>query len=249
RHWKLSSANAADEFSVLLETGEGEPLAAEHFLGDGRIILQSVACNTDWSNLPVCQAFVPMVHEWIWYLTQPTATAYNLDAGSPIVVDAEAAREVKAATLRAPTGETVTLLEAGSSSAGPLRYRGTAFPGIYQATLVPTKGDERKVPYCVRRDADESRVAPLTDAEIASLTTSGGVRFGSDPLSLPETTTEVVGYEPFWTYLLGLVVLLFFAEITFAYLMTRNRYADAWQPAAPAVTAAKAYPEATRQIA
>jgi hypothetical protein len=101
----------------------------------------------------------------------------------------------------------------------------------------------------VRRDADESRIEPLTDVELASLSKAGGLRFNSEPLALPETS-EPVGYEPFWTYLLIGVIVLFFAEITFAYLMTRNRFADAWHPpvTAPA-TAIPVIPEASRQSA
>src|SRR5262249_20352164 len=78
RHWKLDATGASEEVSVLLESGEGEPLAIEHIQGDGRVIFLSMPCNTQWSNLPVCQAFVPLVQEWVWYLTQPTATHFNL---------------------------------------------------------------------------------------------------------------------------------------------------------------------------
>jgi hypothetical protein len=230
KHWKLDIGEASDEISVLLETGDGEPLAVEHLVGDGRAVFLSLPCNTLWSNLPVCQAFVPLVQEWAWYLTQPAATHYNLDAGSPIAVSFLGGERPVEATITTPLGETVSLTDSISPADSALRYRGTDFPGVYHLALKLPKNVERQFPFSVRRDTDESNLAALTQEQTTLLTQSGGVRFGADALSLPDNTTDRIQYEPFWNYLLGLVVLLFIAEFIFTFFLTKNRYAESAQP-------------------
>ncbi len=242
--WKLVVPDSTRQTSVLLETGDGDPLAVEQFLGDGRVVVLAVPCQSRWSNLPVCQAFVPLVQEWVWYLTQPTAANYNLDAGTPMVVAAEKLRDVERAEISTPLGEASreTISFADDTVAGrELRYRETPFPGDYEIVLIKKKQDkadkentqtadkaetELHLPFYVRRDAGESRLTPLSEEQLASLTTAGGVRFGSDPLSLPENTKEVFHYEPLWSYLAAAVVLLFFLEFVFSRVLAKKRFDD-----------------------
>ena len=41
-------------------------------------IVQAVPLGLAWSNLPLCHSFVVMVHEWLWYLTEPSLAKRNL---------------------------------------------------------------------------------------------------------------------------------------------------------------------------
>lgn len=228
--WQLSTGEATDDVATLLETGDGAPLAVEHFAGDGRIIVQALPADAAWSNLPVCQAFVPLVQEWIWYLTQPTAAKYNVDPGGPIVLAAASAEGRKEAAVVTALGEKVPL-SLDSSGRKEFRYRETAFPGDYRVTVAAAEGPGRRVPFSVRRDPEESRLAPLSTEQTAALSQGGGLRFGGDPLSFPDSLVQAVRYQPFWNYLLGLIALLFVAEFVCAYLLTNRRYATATQSA------------------
>jgi hypothetical protein len=222
QHWQFSIPEAADDVSVLLETGDGSPLAVEHFSGEGRIIVQGLSDSTAWSNLPLCQVYVPLVHEWMWYLTQPTAISHNLDPGEPIVVTAPAGVGNKQAQVVTPLEEKETVaLKSGSES----RFRQTVFPGNYVATVTTTDGPGQRIPFEVRRDAEESRLTPLSAAQIASVSQSGGLRFLSDGLTLPEGVKNPVRYQPYSSYLLVFLASLFLVELIGTYLLTKRRFA------------------------
>ena len=74
--------------SVLLRAEGGSPLVVEKTFGRGRVIVQAVPLNVSWSNLPLCQSFVVMVHEWLWYLTESGMVRRNLQPGEPLQVSA-----------------------------------------------------------------------------------------------------------------------------------------------------------------
>jgi hypothetical protein len=224
QHWQLSTPDSADDAAVLLETGDGAPLAVEHFAGEGRIIVLGMPTDTAWSNLSICQVFVPLVQEWVWYLTQPTATNYNLDPGAPIVLSSQRAARQKNAQIRTPLGQTATLAT-DKTGGSELRYRETVFPGNYLMTFAATDAPGLRIPFSVRRDPQESQLTPLSAEQIAALTKGGGLQFTTDVLHLPENPTKSIRYTPFWGYLVGLVAVLFLAELVCTHLLTKRRSA------------------------
>ncbi len=66
---------------MLLRSGRGQVLAAGKYLGRGRVIVQCLPVGLSWSNLPLCQVYVPLVHEWLWYLSEPAVAQRNLQPG------------------------------------------------------------------------------------------------------------------------------------------------------------------------
>jgi len=223
QHWQLTIPEAADDLAVLLETGDGAPLAVEHLAGDGRIIVQALPTGTGWSNLPLCQVFVPLVHEWIWYLTEATAVSHNLDPGQPIVVSASTGAGRSQSRVQTPLEQTIDVNRTGE---GESRFRETAFPGNYFVTTAATAGPGQRIPFVVRRDPEESRLVPLSAEQIAALSQSGGARFLSDGLTLPEGDKNPVRYQPFWSYVLVLLALLFLTELVWTSVLTKRRFAS-----------------------
>lgn len=220
--WQLSIPEAADDLAVLLETGDGAPLAVEHLAGDGRIIVQAIPTGTGWSNLPLCQVFVPLVHEWMWYLTEATAVSHNLDPGQPIVVSAGAGRAQF--QIQTPLEEKLDVA-VNKSVAGESRFRETAFPGNYFVTTAATDGPGQRIPFVVRREPEESRLATLSEEQIAILSQSGGARFVADGLTGPEVATSSIQYQPFWSYVLAALAVLFVTELVWTSLLTKRRLA------------------------
>ena len=86
QRFPFASAPSQGQVPVLLQSGTGEALVVEGLLGRGRVIVQSIPMGIRWSSLPLTQAYVPMVHEWLWYLMQPTAVSLNLQPGEPLQV-------------------------------------------------------------------------------------------------------------------------------------------------------------------
>ena len=86
RRFQFVTGETTKALSVLLNLNNGQPLAAENFVGRGRVIVQAVPLRLQWSDLARTQSFVVMVRDWIDYLAQPRATQYNLQPGEPIVM-------------------------------------------------------------------------------------------------------------------------------------------------------------------
>jgi hypothetical protein len=224
QRWQLSIPEAADDLAVLLETGDGDPLAVEHLAGDGRIIVQAVPSGTGWSNLPLCQVFVPLVHEWIWYLTEATAVSHNLDPGQPIVLLSSIGAGRERTQIQTPLEEKVDSA-VNRTGEGESRFRETIFPGNYFVTIAATDGPGRRIPFVVRRDPEESRLVPLSAEQIAAVSQSGGARFLADGLTPPEGGENPVRYQPFWSYVLILLTVLFLTELVWTSVLTKRRFA------------------------
>jgi hypothetical protein len=226
RHWRLSSPDAVEAAATLLETGGGAPVAIERYFGDGRSIVQAIPIDTKWSNLPVCQVFVPLVQEWLWYLTQPTAVTYNLDPGAPIRLPLPATRDQQHVSVENPLGETIARDSGAVLSSSELRFRETIFPGNYTVTVTAAEGAASRLPFWVARDPNESRLEPLSASDKDALTQFGGLRFTGDPLAL-SGDAKGAPVESFWTWLLCLVALLLFVELCCSRLLAARRYAEA----------------------
>jgi hypothetical protein len=224
QHWQFSIPEAADDLSILLETGDGAPLAVEHLAGEGRIIVQGVPSGTGWSNLPLCQVFVPLVHEWVWYLTEATAISHNLDPGQPIIVSSPAGVGPTQTQVQTPEQENVTVA-LNRIGVGESRFRETVFPGNYLVTIAAADGLGQRIPFFVRRDSNESRLVALSAEQIAAVSQWSGLRFLADGLTQPDGAKNPIRYQPFWSYLLVLLAVLFLTELVWTYLLTKRRFA------------------------
>ena len=71
--------------SALLESGSGQPLVVEKYVGQGRVLVQAFPLGLEWSNLPLLKSYVVMVHDWLGYVTAPTMARFNLTPGTSIV--------------------------------------------------------------------------------------------------------------------------------------------------------------------
>lgn len=87
RRHQLDTGNDKS-ISVLLRAEGGAPVVVEKTFGRGRVLVQAVPLNVSWSNLPLCQSFVVMVHEWLWHLTESGMVRRNLQPGGPLQISA-----------------------------------------------------------------------------------------------------------------------------------------------------------------
>jgi len=211
--------------SVLLRTGRGAPLVIECKLGKGRVIVQAIPLAVDWSNLPTCQAFVVMVHEWLWYLGEPLATKWNLNVGERFSLSLSGASVPDAGVVTTPGGEEVEIAAEDFDERRVFSYSGTLRPGAYRLVLTGRNGREKAFPFVVERDPEESNLAPLSDAERETLTLAGGLQFVSDALTRGVARKGPAGAEPLWPVILCALLLLMVAELLLGRHLNRRRLA------------------------
>jgi len=209
----------------LLRAEGGAALAVEKNVGRGRVIVQAFPLGLAWSNLPLCHSFVVMVHEWLWYLTEPSLVKRNLQPGELLEISRTIGASDGIAALETPGGWDAQLI--GSEEDGRLvfRYLKTQMPGEYNLKIAGTSDGGRAEKFLVARDPEESNLTPLSVPQIEALSQSGGLAFGSNPFLRP-TGQQVVIPQPkaigAWL-LLGLIFVML-TEAAFAFWTARQRH-------------------------
>ena len=221
------TAAAKIKVPVLLQSGTGEALAIENFVGRGRVIIQSIPMGVRWSNLPLMQAYVPMVHEWLWYLMQPTAISRNLLPGEPLLASLPQNEHIREVHLKRPDRVLLNLATFTKGDQLFVQSRETQLPGSYEVH-VKIEGKEYDVQtYQVARQKEESNLDQWSQELIAKLNGNPLFRLNpNSPLQMPHGTLGQSLGEPLWTRLLVLVVIAFLTEIWLVRRIARKRFAS-----------------------
>ena len=228
RRERFGPCIAGQKVSTLLETGTGEPLAIENYVGRGRIIVQAFPLGVDGSNLALTKAYVVMVHDWLAYLTQPAATRFNLSSGGPIEFTSGGTLygvDLQDSDVRIVLPDETDARPAVIETDTEKRYRfdRTTLPGLYGVCFSQKDRTLLELPFQVARDAKESTLVALTAQERAALSDAAGVRFGQGANDRELTTPNVPIQKPAWTVLLLSLVVLLLAELVLAGRVARAR--------------------------
>jgi hypothetical protein len=222
RRLVLPKARPDDGIASLLETGKGERLVIEGARGRGRVIVQTFPLGLQWSNLPLCDLFVPLVHEWLWYLAEPSVTGWNVRPGSPFswspdVVIADAAVEVGT-----PLGETIKLPALLNGERTTFRFGETNLAGDY-VLRTTSNGVTSQRPFVVERSAAESTVTPLNIDQRQRLAEAGGLEFSDRPLATARLSDAA--RSPAWNWLFAALLATLLLESAVGALLLRRRNA------------------------
>ena len=216
-----------DTTSILLATDQGAPLVVEKTLGRGRSLIQAFPLDARWSNLPLCQAFVVMTHEWLWYLAESSLTRWNLDPGETLAASFPADRfddlNHLSGKVEDPQDQVTELNARIEEGRFVCRFSETQLPGSYKLILADQAGDSETFAFEVRRDPAESELKALSDEDRQLLTKAGGWRFVSDPLAQVAAAAVPVRTEPIWAWLMIALLGLFLLELVLAGYLTRRR--------------------------
>lgn len=224
RRYPFAMDAAPEDVSILLRTGQGDPLVVENIYGQGRVIVQGIPLGVTWSNLPLCQAYVIIVHEWLSYLIEPTGTRWSVEPGEAFKVGLPAEAFEPQATVHLPVGGAVPVDAEAMEDQLVWRYENTVEPGVYGLAVADRQGGSRILPFHVRRDREESDLTPLSDSDRSLLMEAGGVHFGNDPLALNEAAlAESAHSEPMWTWLLLALLAMMLVELILAGRLSRKR--------------------------
>ncbi|EMI17560.1 signal peptide protein [Rhodopirellula maiorica SM1] len=230
RRFQFVTSENSKSLSVLLNLSNGQPLAAENFVGRGRVIVQAVPLRLQWSDLARTQSFVVMVRDWIDYLAQPRATQFNLQPGEPIVMrtpysEASEQSDQVAATaiLRTPHGDAIELTANQRDDGFEFRSSRTRLPGEYELEIGLA---DQAIPFQVLRDASESNLEPLSSDAVQQITASTTATPSVERLSATASTQS----DPLWPYLLIGLILLITGELVLSGILARERFGVAGIP-------------------
>jgi hypothetical protein len=143
---------------TVIALSNGYPFLIEERAGNGRILMMSVAANTEWSDLPLKGLFVPLVHRSVAYLTQELATDPSLFVGEE--------RSIRIRNSIAPVltvtkpGEMEVLVNTQQRATDRnIRFSNTDLYGFYTVKVGNLILDK----FAVNIDPDESNTTPSNE--------------------------------------------------------------------------------------
>jgi hypothetical protein len=209
-----------NDVSVLLEVQHDDPVVVERKLDRGRVLVQSIPLGISWSTLPLCQAYVAMMHEWLWYLAEPGLPKRNLAVGEALI---EAANSKDRAELTLPDSRALELQPAVSSSGAELRYAVTRLPGEYVLRAKPKESDASTTKFLVQRNSEESDLKSLSEQDVQQLRSTEGFQVGADADALAISGKIVVPKHPLEGWLLAALAVALLGELMLAGWLTQRR--------------------------
>ena len=224
-YWQL----AADEKDPTVRVGgrleTGDPLLVERKLGRGCVLAAATSLHRRDSNLPGKDCFVFTMHEIAYYLAAPRLPAVNVEPGAAVTVELPAAGEdlqriSKSQVLEAigPSNRSYAATVVSTGGALTVRLGEAEEPGLHRLVL-PTEAagqaeaPKRSLPFVVKRVPEESRLAALSQADLASVAEHVKI---SQAVTADELTAFIAGGVPgeeLWKYLAVAAVLAMVGEI------------------------------------
>jgi hypothetical protein len=224
QRWQFAEKSAADDaISALLESGDGEPLVVEKYVGQGRVLVQAYPLGLEWSNLPLLKAYVVMIHDWLSYVTAPRTARYNLSPGAPIYANAPKEASSGSTLLVTPRGKELPLAAADAEGQSVYRYSQTRIPGLYRVRFRNQGAPVGEVPFVVARDATESDLSPLEEADRVGVLAGAGVQMAGAEETLTQQAESAPRLDPFWGVLLVALVALLIGELLLSTWLARQR--------------------------
>jgi len=209
-----------EDVSALLSLTNGESLAVEKYVGQGRVIVLGIPLTMrDWSELAKSQAFVVMVQDWVAYLTQPQATRHNLSPGDPISVHL-AETDSRDAFLKTPHGDQIELTADTVPDGVIFRSSRTILPGDYSLQL-GLSGDS--IPFHVQRNPKESNLTGLSEEDHKLLADTAGLSGSLLNPNLSSTSQS----DPVWPMLLMMLIAFMSFELILSGMISRERFGTA----------------------
>ncbi len=223
----------------------GHPFLAERKLGKGLVLMMATGLDRRENNLPGLKAcFVPLVHELVYYLAEGQVPSGNYASGGEVTMDlpvpAGEARSLTSAEIEvvAPSGaRRLGKAQAGANS-WRLSFSGADEPGLYRFVLPVVRGAGEAAsqpartdpPFVIVNEPQESRLATLTEADLASA--ARHVEFTSAN-STNELAALIAGNVPgqeIWRGLIVCGLLGLIAEIALTRWIARRRKSHSAEP-------------------
>ncbi len=208
------------------------PFLVERAFQTGRVLVSAVPLDNSWgSNLVDQPAFVPLVHEMVYFLAGARAAEYNLRPGQPIRYRLEGDADATGFLLQPPTGGehplTINPDEPGTYLAQVVRqdrgtllvYDGARETGVYRLTT-PSRS---VVYYAMPPDARESDLTTASEQERERVATMIGVRYEDDRGNIVDAWAGSSRRQDLWIYLLLLLIGLLCVEVFMTRRMVKNR--------------------------
>jgi hypothetical protein len=163
--WKAGAMSSQAIPFVLARLSTGDPFLIEKAYGEGSVVLCSVPCSAEWSNLPMRPCYLPLMQQLVTYLAAKFDPPRNVEIGRPLVAVLPAALGGKQVELSDPAGRKHKLEIAAGGGRALAHFDATRRPGLYLMALP----DQSLLHFVVNTTRAESDLAQLAGDEIAAV--------------------------------------------------------------------------------
>jgi len=198
----------------------GQPALVEGRFGKGKVLLFTSSCDLDWGNLPLRRAFLPFVHQVIYYLSNQDTKAKAHRLKDKVTFQGLVARYKEAIAVTDPNGRRTVLHPQVRGGYAEAVYDTTHVPGLYQVVADPSFTNSGG--FGVNLDVRESDLAMADQDKITGAGPAGLVTFVDGPTrSVVEEVKRTREGEELWPLLFSLAVVVFVIESLFGNLISR----------------------------
>ena len=210
---------------VVVNYADGEPAVVEYKVGKGRVFLFSSTATTEWGNLPIAPAFVPLLMRITAYALNGPGGTLNLAPGQPFTFEVGLEYVGSEWSVVCPGEKKRRIggsVEAYGLSAG-LRYTDTDQGGPYAIFI----GNETKprVVFAVQPDPAESNLAQEPAAHLAPLlaVSDAATQSAAGAGNKPGTGNSRAPGREIWYPLVLMALLLALIETALAHRFSQSK--------------------------
>lgn len=196
---------------VLHFAQNNDPLAVEHTWGSGRVILFASTATVDWNNLPVCEAFVPLINRVLGSLVERQAEGLNVQVGqkfSYAVSNDLLNKDVSVSVPGQKDPARVVGQVALINGLPVVQFGDTDESGAYHVSIAATPPSTLE--FAAQSDPNESNLTPLSAEQLKSLGTVAEVikwKPEAQNSLTPKLTSARIGRELWWPLLIAALII------------------------------------------
>lgn len=202
--------------AVIVRLANEQPAVVEWQRGGGRVVLFNSTATTEWTNLPLHPAFVPLVQRLMGYVNGGNAARLVIPTGQTFVFNVPAEWAGRDFSVQTPgdstpqsAGQIVT-----DANRTLIRYSGTEKTGIYRVFV----GSDEAAVFAVQLDPAESDLRQADSSSLEALSQPQRSEAGERA----PAARAVVTHE-FWTALIWVAAALFLVEAVLAHRFSLSR--------------------------
>ena len=166
RYFPLEAPAGDRSVQVMLRFTNGAPYLVERQLGRGRIVLAASGANTEWNDLPLKPAWLPLVQELASYLARGGEHALNVGVGDPLLHSLPLSAATRPVEVTGPDDRRESLRPVVDERGCTVTYRRTDRPGFYR---IASAEGEAAATFAANVDPRESNLASLDGRALQAL--------------------------------------------------------------------------------
>lgn len=170
KYMKGDLATLQPSSQVIASFSSGDPFIAEHKLEKGSVLFFASTLDRDWTNLPSKPAFLPLLHQSIYYLStglDEVRREESLRVGQVKEVKLDLANPPSRVTVEDAEGRAQSVDLQMDGAQPLLAYKSTYIPGTYRVILPGQSNKKDSFLFSVNLDPSESDLSAISQEEIS----------------------------------------------------------------------------------